>query len=69
MLIEMAISMVKEHISTTEVLTGVRYVWIPVLVVYMLNHYVYPGTHARSGVKQLVLSVCLSSVCLSSEKN
>jgi len=34
MLIEMAVSMVKEHISSTEVLTGVRYVWIAVLVVY-----------------------------------
>jgi len=26
--------MVKEHISSTEVLTGVRYVWTAVLVVY-----------------------------------
>jgi len=34
MLIEMAVSMVKEHISSTEVLTGVRYVRIAVLVVY-----------------------------------
>ena len=34
MIIEMAIPMVKEHVSSTEVLTGVRYVWIAVLVVY-----------------------------------
>ena len=34
MLLGMAVSMVKEHISSTEVLTGVRDVWIAVLVVY-----------------------------------
>ena len=31
MIIEMAIPMVKEHVSSTEVLTGVRYMWIAVL--------------------------------------
>ena len=34
MLIEMAVSMVKEHISSTEVLTGVRYMWVAVLMFY-----------------------------------
>ena len=34
MLIEMAVPIVKEHISSTEVLKGVRYMWTAVLVVY-----------------------------------